>query len=216
MKDRISEYIDGEGNREELEKLLKDDPEAKEYFEQLSFMKSTLSEMHVQSPDIPDKVLQKERSHGSVFRYRFVFASILAVAIVSMIFFSVYDLNLNKRAPSSPPTLTAPNGQGPTFGITSAAPELTVSIGIRDDSALLTVLEQYGQITGDEIRGEGGGDSQIKIAGPQKVLYYNISANKIPELVEAIKNIQGAEVTISESLPQESSEIEIIVNIYEK
>lgn len=216
MKDKISQYIDGEGNKEELEKLLKEDPEAKEYFEQFSFMKSTLSEMHVQSPDILDKILQKERNTGSIFRYRFVFASILAVAIVSMIFFSVYDLNLNQRAPASPPTLTAPNGQGPTFGITSATPELTVSIGIRDDSALLAVFEQYGQITGDEIRGEGGGDNQYKMAEPQKVLYYNISINKIPKLVEAIKNIQGAEVSVPENLPQESSEIEMVVNIYEK
>ncbi|MGC9000992.1 RseA family anti-sigma factor [Caldisericum sp.] len=60
MKEKISAYIDGEGNKEELEKLLKEDPELKEYFEQLSFMKSALSEMNVQSPDVLGRFLKSE------------------------------------------------------------------------------------------------------------------------------------------------------------
>jgi len=91
MKEKISKYIDGEGNKEELEKLLKEDPESKEYFEQLLLMKSTLSEMNVQSPDVLNKVLEKDKKHKIVFRYRFAFASLLAVAIVSVLFLTFYN-----------------------------------------------------------------------------------------------------------------------------
>ena len=216
MKEKISEYLDGEGNREELEELLKKNPEAKEYFEQLSLMKSNLSEMRVQSPDVLNIILEKEKKHRTVFRYRFAFASIFAVAIVSILFFKFYNFTPEKRRITVPPQLKAP-AQDNSFGITSVAtPEINVNIGIRDDEMLLNTLENYGTVTGSDVKGMGGEEFQPEGSGPQKILQYRIIAKEIPKLVEDIEKIKGASVTLPETLPQDNAEVEIIINIYEK
>jgi hypothetical protein len=216
MKEKISKYIDGEGNKEELEKLLKEDPESKEYFEQLLLMKSTLGGMNVQSPDVLNKVLEKDKKHKIVFRYRFAFASIFAVAIVSILFFKFYNFTPEERRITVPPQLKAP-AQDNSFGITSVAtPEINVNIGIREDEILLNTLENYGTVTGSDVKGTGGGEFQPEGSGPQKILQYRIVAKEIPRLVEDIEKIKGASVTLPETLPQDNAEVEIIINIYEK
>jgi hypothetical protein len=216
MKEKISKYIDGEGNKEELEKLLKEDPESKEYFEQLLLMKSTLGGMNVQSPDVLNKVLEKDKKHKIVFRYRFAFASIFAVAIVSILFFKFYNFTPEERRITVPPQLKAP-AQDNSFGITSVAtPEINVNIGIREDEILLNTLENYGTVTGSDVKGMGGGEFQPEGSGPQKILQYRIVAKEIPRLVEDIEKIKGASVTLPETLPQDNAEVEIIINIYEK
>jgi hypothetical protein len=215
MKEKISAYIDGEGNKEELEKLLKEDPELKEYFEQLSFMKSALSEMNVLSPDVLGRVLESEKKHKVVFRYKFAFASLLAVAIVSVLFIKLYSFKPQEKGVTMPQLRSGT--QNPSFGIVAVKPELDISIGISDDEVLLAILEKYGKITGSSAEGKGNGSEfQPKENVPQKALYYKIIANKIPQLVKDVEKIKGATVTIPEALPEDNTEIEIIINIYEK
>jgi hypothetical protein len=218
MKEKISAYIDGEGNKEELEKLLKEDPELKEYFEQLSFMKSALSEMNVQSPDVLNKVIERERKHRIVFRYRFAFASIFAVTIISILFFRFYNFKPQEKGITTP-SLRSGEEQ-PYFSMTVSKPEVNVSIDVRDDETLLTILEKHGTITGSNAEGKGdGGEFQPKENMPQKVLYYKIVGSDITKLVEDIEKINGATVMLPESLPyfsQDNTEIDIVINIYEK
>lgn len=215
MKEKISKYIDGEGNKEELEKLLKEDPESKEYFEQLLLMKSTLSEMNVQSPDVLNKVLEKDKKHKIVFRYRFVFASLFAVAIVSVLFLTFYNFKPQEKGITTPQLRSGT--QNPSFEITAVKPEINISIGVRDDEILLSILERHGTITGSSVKGNG--EFQPEENMPQKVLNYRIVGSNITKLVEDIEKLNGAAVTITESLPylpEDNTEIEIIINIYEK
>ena len=218
MKEKISEYLDGEGNKEELEKLLKDNLEAREYFEQLSRMKATLSEMNVQSPDVLNKVIERERKHRIVFRYRFAFASIFAVTIISILFFRFYNFKPQEKGITAPPQLRSGEEQ-PSFSITASKPEVNVSIDVRDDETLLAILEKHGTITGSNVEGKGYGDElQPKETTPQKVLYYKIVESDITKLVEDIEKINGATVMLPEALPylRANTEIDIVINIYEK
>ncbi|MCX6088117.1 MAG: hypothetical protein NTV78_02950 [Caldiserica bacterium] len=216
MKEKISKYIDGEGNKEELEKLLKEDPESKEYFEQLLLMKSTLSEMNVQSPDVLNKVLEKDKKHKIVFRYRFVFASLFAVAIVSVLFLTFYNFKPQEKGITTPQLRSGT--QNPSFEITAVKPEINISIGVRDDEILLSILERHGTITGSSVKGNGEFQDELQPEGnaTQKVLYYKIVANEIPQLVKDIEKIKGATITLPEALPEDNTEVEIIINICEK
>jgi len=216
MKEKISKYIDGEGNKEELEKLLKEDPESKEYFEQLLLMKSTLSEMNVQSPDVLNKVLEKDKKHKIVFRYRFAFASLLAVAIVSVLFLTFYNFKPQEKGITTPQLRS--DTQNPSFGITAVKPEINISIGVRDDEILLSILDRHGTITDSSVKGNGEFQDELQPEGnaTQKVLYYKIVANEISQLVKDIEKIKGATITLPEALPQDDTEAEIIINIYEK
>lgn len=216
MKEKISKYIDGEGNKEELEKLLKEDLESKEYFEQLLLMKSTLSEMNVQSPDVLNKVLEKDKKHKIVFRYRFAFASLLAVAIVSVLFLTFYNFKPQEKGITTPQLRS--DTQNPSFGITAVKSEINISIGVRDDEILLSILERHGTITGSSVKGNGEFQDKLQPEGnaTQKVLYYKIVANEIPQLVKDIEKIKGATITLPEALPEDNTEVEIIINIYEK
>lgn len=217
MKEKISKYIDGEGNKEELEKLLKEDPESKEYFEQLLLMKSTLSEMNVQSPDVLNKVLEKDKKHKIVFRYRFAFASLFAVAIVSVLFLTFYNFKPQEKGITTPQLRSGT--QNPSFEITAVKPEINISIGVRDDEILLSILERHGTITGSSVEGKGNGEFQPEENMPQKVLNYRIVGSNITKLVEDIEKLNGASVMLTESLPylpEDNTEVEIIINIYEK
>ncbi len=54
---------------------------------------------------------------------------------------------------------------------------------------------------------------------PQKVLNYRIVGSNITKLVEDIEKLNGAAVMLTESLPylpEDNTEVEIIINIYEK
>ncbi|MGB9808917.1 MAG: hypothetical protein ACPLSA_02590 [Caldanaerobacter sp.] len=96
-------------------------------------------------------------------------------------------------------------------------PELDISIRTSDDEALLAILEKYGTITGSSAEGKGNGSEfQPKENASQKALYYKIIANKIPQLVKEVEKIKGATITLPEALPEDNTEIEIIINIYEK
>jgi hypothetical protein len=216
MKEKISKYIDGEGNKEELEKLLKEDPESKEYFEQLLLMKSTLSEMNVQSPDVLNKVLEKDKKHKIVFRYRFAFASLIAVAIVSVLFLTFYNFKPQEKGVTTPQLRSGT--QNPSFGIMAVKPEINISIGVRDDEILLRILDRHGTITDSSVKGNGEFQDELQPEGnaTQKVLYYKIVANEIPQLVKDIEKIKGATITLPEALPEDNAEVEIIINIYEK
>jgi hypothetical protein len=218
MKEKISKYIDREGNKEELEKLLKEDPESKEYFEQLLLMKSTLSEMNVQSPDVLNKVIEKDKKHKIVFRYRFAFASLFAVAIVSVLFLTFYNFKPQEKGITTPQLRSGT--QNPSFEITAVKPEINISIGVRDDELLLSILERHGTITDSSVEGKGNSEFQDELQpegnATQKVLYYKIVANEIPQLVKDIEKIKGATITLPEALPENNTEIEIIINICEK
>jgi hypothetical protein len=97
-------------------------------------------------------------------------------------------------------------------------PEINISIGVRDDEILLRILDRHGTITDSSVKGNGEFQDELQPEGnaTQKVLYYKIVANEIPQLVKDIEKIKGATITLPEALPEDNAEVEIIINIYEK
>jgi hypothetical protein len=90
-----------------------------------------------------------------VFRYKFAFASLLAVAIVSVLFIKLYSFKPQEKGVTTPQLRSGT--QNPSFGIVAVKPELDISIRTSDDEALLAILEKYGTITGSSAEGKGNG-----------------------------------------------------------
>jgi len=183
MKEKISKYIDGEGNKEEIKKLLKENKEAREYYEQLVQMKAVLSEMKVSAPsDIEKNVLGKmQRRHT---RVPYIVISFAMVFLVSFLFLKV--TNLNFKQPIQAPTtdnnmrLTQPAEKGaeekgtnienvPSYSLEGF--EVIVEENKKEDVIIL--LKQYGEIKEEK----------------KNTFTYTLDSEKLPVVLKKLEEI---------------------------
>lgn len=215
MKEKITEYIDKNLSKEEVEELLKDNPEALEYYHQILAMKETLTDMQLRSPDVSSKVVEKAR-RPFVFRYRYVLVTISVALIVSILFIKNYRENLALKEPEvTLKTAPVPPGGELYMDVTQ---QIDVEIKKSGEETVSTVLEEYGDIVLiEEGENEDSRHPPEEPPKPTKIIHYSIKPENIQKVMEELQKIEGAKVTFPEHLPYSSEErIEIIINLFEK
>ncbi|MEA3314103.1 MAG: hypothetical protein U9Q18_06985 [Caldisericota bacterium] len=184
MKEKISKYINGEGNKEEIKKLLGKDKEAREYYEQLSEMKAMLSDMKVNAlPGIEENVLKKV--HRKRFRVPYRAISFAAILLVLFLFLKVpglkYDYQLgspeidNNIRTTAPAEDELPYESGPGKGfqgefiLSHAGFEIMVEESEKTD--VIALLAQYGKLK----------------SGEENLFVYTIDSETLPVVLEKLE-----------------------------
>ncbi|MGB9694704.1 MAG: hypothetical protein ACPLZB_01780, partial [Caldisericaceae bacterium] len=152
MKEKISEYLDGRVNKEEMNKFFEENPEEYIYYEQLTKMKSVLSEMKTKAPDITGSVLASTRK-TSLSRKLSIAISIAAVVLVSGFLVKAYvfkpEMNLQMADKSNP--------QLKSFAFSPQKPSINIEISKSSEALLMKILKANGTIISTEKRQETGG-----------------------------------------------------------
>ncbi len=177
MKEKISRYTDGEGNKEEMEKLFKENKEAKEYFDELKEMKNVLSEMKVNAPpNIEKNVLQKVWKKRKRFAYALI--SFAAVFLVSLLFLKVEVLNINNSIPTYrvAPQKNLELHQAPKES-TTPSKGFDITVSKDEENKIVEILKQYGIV-----KKQNG-----------NIFIYTLDVKKLPEVLNKLK--ETAKVT---------------------
>ena len=203
MKEKISRYIDGEGNKEEMEKLFKTNEEARKYFNELKEMKNVLSKMKVNAPpnierDVLYRIQKKHR------RLAYVIVSFAAVFLISALFLKMEGLNIKNPGESTPTyrmtpgkNLTLPTKE-PEENVTKAPSstkgfDITVSKNKKDK--IMETLRQYGTIKKQN----------------ENTFVYTLDSKELPEVLNKLK--ETAKVT-NINVKEEKGPITLIIKIH--
>ncbi len=207
MKEKISKYIDGEGNKEEIKKLLEKDKEAREYYEQLSEMKAMLSDMKVNAlPGTEENVLKK--LHRKRFRVPYRVISFAAILLVLFLFLKVPGLKYNSQLESpemdNNVRTTIPGGDelpyesAPEKGfsgesiVSHAGFEITVEESEKAD--VIALLAQYGELKGGEVN----------------LFTYTLSSKTLPVV---LKKLEKSYKISNINIPEEEGTITLTIKI---
>jgi len=207
MKEKISKYIDGEGNKEEMKKLLEKDKEAREYYEQLSAMKAVLSDMKVNaSEDTEENVLKK--MHRKRFRVPYRAISFAAILLVLFLFLKVPGLKYNHQF-NSPETDNNVRTTTPIEGelpyesepekgfsgesiLSHAGFEITVEES--EEADVIALLEQYGELKDDG----------------ENLFAYTLNSKTLPVVLEKLeKSYKISNI----NMPEEAGTITLTIKI---
>ncbi len=186
MKEKISKYIDGEGNKEEIKKLLEKDKEAREYYEQLSAMKAVLSDMKVNAlPSTEKNVLDKV--HRKRFRVPYRAISFAAILLVLFLFLKVPALKYNHyfefpetendMRTTAPGEDELPYETGPDKGFSGESilsyPGFEIMVEENKKADVVALLAQYGKL-------EGGGEN---------IFTYTLNSEVLPVILEKLEKL---------------------------
>lgn len=203
MKEKISRYIDGEGSEEEMEKLFKENKEAREYFDELKEMKDVLSQMKVNAPpNIERDVLYK--MHKKHRRLAYAVTSFAIVFLISVLFLKTEGLNIKNPGESTHIYKTAPEKhltlptKAPEENITKAPSspkglEVTVSKNKKDK--VIEILKQYGTIKKQN----------------ENTFAYTLNSEKLPEVLDKLKEV--AKVT-NVNVKEEKGPVTLTIKIH--
>lgn len=207
MKEKISRYINGEGNKEEIKKLLKKDKEAREYYEQLIKMKAVLSDMKVNAlPGTEENVLKK--MHRKRFRVPYRVISFAAILLVLFLFLKVpglkYDYQLESPETDNNVRTTIPSENEFPY---EAAPEkgfqgesilshagFEIMVEESEKADVIVLLAQYGELKG----------------GEENFFTYTLNSKTLPVVLEKLeKSYKISNINI----PEEEGTITLTIKI---
>jgi hypothetical protein len=206
MKEKISEYLDGRVDKEEMENYLREHPEDRVYYEQLLAMKETLSQMKLNAPDVSFVVLSKTKKQRFVKKLAFL-SSVVAVVFVSVVLVKVYVFKpeMKVNIAQSPP-----NTGLRSFGVMNSIPSIDITINKDSENDLLNILKSNGTIVSTE-----NAQPQAEQTTPTKDIKYRLNPKNLSEIDKSVKAITGASITIP-TLDTASNEIDVEIYLTEK
>jgi len=207
MKEKISKYINGEGNKEEIRKLLKKDKEAREYYEQLVEMKAVLSDMKVNASEgTEENVLKK--MHKKRFHVPYRAISFAAILLVLFLFLKVpglkYDYQLespetdNNVRTTTPIEGELPYESAPEKGFLGESilsyPGFEITVEENKEADVIVLLVQYGKL-------EDGGEN---------IFTYTLNSETLPVVLEKLeKSYKISNI----NMPEEDGTITLTIKI---
>lgn len=196
-KEILQEYIDSGKNKELAEAILRENKEARKYFDEISLMKNALSEMSLEQIDITEKVIS--RTSRKIFGWKLALGTIASLVIISTLIIKVVLPSLQQQELKT--YQNTENDQRYTVGITKTQYnwELTIKEGTQEK--LLEVLKQNGEIVTLEEKSEEN----------SKNITYKVSEEGILRVEEEIKDIEISSVPPSIE-GEEPVEINIVVS----
>jgi hypothetical protein len=196
-KEILQEYIDSGKNKELAEAILRENKEARKYFDEISLMKNALSEMSLEQIDITEKVIS--RTSRKIFGWKLALGTIASLVIISTLIIKVVLPSLQQQELKT--YQNTENDQRYTVGITKTQYnwELTIKEGTQEK--LLEVLKQNGEIVTLEEKSEEN----------SKNITYKVSEEGILKVEEEIKDIEISSVPPSIE-GEEPVEINIVVS----
>jgi|GEM_PF-4509299 len=207
MKEKISDYLDGRVDKEEMEKSFEEHPEERDYYKQLLAMKAVLSEMKVNAPDIASAVLAKTKKR-SLLRKLSMVVSVAAIILVSGFLVKMYVF----KPKANVETAYNPNQGLKSFSPMVQNPSIDITINKSREGDLLKILRTNGTIVSVEDRQQAEGTV------PQtKIIKYKIDVNKLADIDKAVKAINGTGINISSTayLDSATGEVEVDINLTE-
>ncbi len=196
MKEKISRYIDGEGDKEEMEKLFKTNEEARKYFNELKEMKDVLSRMKVNAPpNIERDVLYRIRKKRR--RLAYVVVSFAVVFLISVLFLKIEGLNIKNPGESTHIYRTAPEKHLmlPTTKGPSPQKGFDITVSKNKNDKIIEILKRYGTIKKQN----------------ENTFLYTLDSEKLPEVLDKLKEI--AKVT-NVNVKEEKGPITLIIKIH--
>ncbi len=196
-KEILQEYIDSGKNKELAEAILRENKEARKYFNEISLMKNALSEMSLEQIDITEKVII--RTSRKIFGWKLALGTIASLVIISTLIIKIVLPSLQQQELKT--YQSTENDQRYTVGITKTQYnwELTIKEGTQEK--LLEVLKQNGEIVTLEEKSEEN----------SKNITYKVSEEGILKVEEEIKDIEISSVPPSIE-GKEPVEINIVVS----
>lgn len=196
-KEILQEYIDSGKNKELAEAILRENKEARKYFNEISLMKNALSEMSLEQIDITEKVIS--RTSRKIFGWKLALGTIASLVLISTLIIKVVLPSLQRQELKT--YQGTENDQRYTVGITKTQYnwELTIKEGTQEK--LLEVLKQNGEIVTVEEKSEEN----------SKNITYKVSEEGILKVEEEIKDIEISSVPPSIE-GKEPVEINIVVS----
>ncbi len=193
-KEILQEYIDSGKNKELAEAILRENKEARKYFNEISLMKNALSEMSLEQIDVTEKVII--RTSRKVFGWKLALGTIASLVIISTLIIKIVLPSLQQQELKT--YQSTENDQRYTVGITKTQYnwELTIKEGTQEK--LLEVLKQNGEIVTLEEKSEEN----------SKNITYKVSEEGILKVEEEIKDIE-----ISSAPPSIEGEEPVEINI---
>ena len=194
-KEILQEYIDSGKNKELAEAILRENKEARKYFNEISLMKNALSEMSLEQIDVTEKVII--RTSRKVFGWKLALGTIASLVIISTLIIKIVLPSLQQQELKT--YQSTENDQRYTVGITKTQYnwELTIKEGTQEK--LLEVLKQNGEIVTLEEKSEEN----------SKNITYKVSEEGILKVEEEIKDIE-----ISSAPPSIEGEEPVEINIF--
>lgn len=207
MKEKISEYLDGRVNKEEMEKFFEGHSEEKDYYNQLTVMKDVLSKMKVSAPDITNAVLAKTRKR-SLLRKLSIVISVAAVVLVSGFLVKMYVL----KPVTKMETANNPNSGLKSFRPMVQQPSIDIIIDKSREGDLLKILRLNGTIISVEDRQQAE-----ETKSQTKTIKYKFYVNKLADIDKAVKAINGVGINTSSAtyLVTATGEVEVDINLTE-
>jgi|GEM_PF-1944455 len=193
-KEILQEYIDSGKNKELAEAILRENKEARKYFNEISLMKNALSEMSLEQIDVTEKVII--RTSRKIFGWKLALGTIASLVIISTLIIKIVLPSLQQQELKT--YQSTENDQRYTVGITKTQYnwELTIKEGTQEK--LLEVLKQNGEIVTLEEKSEEN----------SKNITYKVSEEGILKVEEEIKDIE-----ISSAPPSIEGEEPVEINI---
>jgi hypothetical protein len=207
MKEKISDYLDGRVDKEEMEKSFEEHPEERDYYNQLLAMKAVLSEMKVNAPDIASAVLAKTKRR-SLLRKLSMVVSVAAIILVSGFLVKMYVF----KPKANVETAYNPNQGLKSFSPMVQKPSIDITINKSREGDLLKILRTDGTIVSVEDRQQAEG------TGSQtKIIKYKFDVNKLTDIDKAVKAINGAGINKSSAAYWDTAtgEVEVDINLTE-
>jgi len=194
-KEILQEYIDSGKNKELAEAILRENKEARKYFNEISLMKNALSEMSLEQIDVTEKVII--RTSRKIFGWKLALGTIASLVIISTLIIKIVLPSLQQQELKT--YQSTENDQRYTVGITKTQYnwELTIKEGTQEK--LLEVLKQNGEIVTLEEKSEEN----------SKNITYKVSEEGILKVEEEIKDIE-----ISSAPPSIEGEEPVEINIF--
>lgn len=198
MEEKIQEYIDTGNFKEEVEKYIKENPDAENYYKEMLCMKESLKAMYV-NVDITDRVLRK--SEKRIFSWKLAIPLVASLFIVSTIVYKVIVPNYltNTQMKSG---LKAPSESTPDRSFVMVAkPEVDISTSEENLIKIAEILKKNGEIVSDEKE-----DST-------ETIIFKGTPEKINEALSEISKLEYQDISIPELKGEEATEIILNLNI---